>query len=278
MKGSRDLSLIALIACCFIQLPCMAQENSGASPRYTMPSGRGWSVCEAYLKFLNALPITEETLTCDLKVQQVPGMRYPVWHELDVSQNLDVIHQIEVLLGVGHIEPEPDKDFERWKRQREARMKANGEQPRLQKAHLALAANGAVETVLSYNYDIKMCEKELRAARAGKPYAHQLGEPNFFVYDEAKRKVLGSGYWVVLARGELVLFQGKPYYIELGFGSYDGAGTTSGGVRIKRLEPVTFSEVRELSIPNNPLYESHELCRIRFDYPFPRFNPPALSR
>jgi hypothetical protein len=195
-------------------------------------------------------------------------MREPDWHEMDISQNLDIVHQIEVLLGVGHIEPNPDKDFERWKRQREARMKSNEERPRLRRVRLAVAANGAVETVVSYNYDIQMCAKQLQVARTGKPYSHQLGEPNFFILDEAKRKVMGSSYWMTTIQGELLLFLGKPYYFDLGFGNHNW--DIGGHLFIKRLEPIPPSFSFHSEFPNDPLYDAHELCRIRFDYPFPR--------
>lgn len=278
MKATRQNFAISLLGCLFL-LSGAGSTQAGPvkeKPKYTMASGKGWSICEAYLKFLNSLPPTEETLRCDLKLKQVPGMREPDWQELDIAKNPPIVHQIELVLGVGHIEPNPEKDFERWKVQREKRMKANGEQPRLRRARLAVAANGAVETVLSYNVDIKQCEKQVAIAKAGKPYIVQLGQPNFFIFDEAKQRVLGSsGYWVAMTDGVLTLFQGKPYYIDLVFG---GGVDVSGSVIVKRLEPVPFSGVRELSIPNNPLYDSHELCRIRFDYPFPRFDLPPQPR
>lgn len=280
MKATRQHRVISVLGCLLLFFGVSSTQAGPVKekPRYTIASGKGWSICEAYLKFLNSLPPTEETLRCDLKLRQVPGMREPDWQELDIAKNLPIVHQIELVLGVGHIEPNPEKDFKRWKVQRETRVKTNGEKPHLRRARLAVAADGAVETVLSYDVDINRCEKHLKLAKATQPAAPGYREPNFFVFDEVKQRVLGSSYWTSMTGGVLVLFQGKPYYIELGFGGYDYNLDISGSLIVRRLEAVPFSEVRELSIPNNPLYDSHGLCRIRFDYPFPRFDLPLHPR
>lgn len=279
-KLNRTRPLIALFGCLLLLVGVAGThaEPAREKPRYTMASGKGWNVCETYLKFLNALPASEETLRCDLKLKQVSGMRELDWQEMDIAKNLPIVHQIELILGIGYIEPNPEKDFERWKVQRNARIKANGEQPRLRRGRFALAADGPVETVLSYNVDINRCEKEVKIAKTGAPAGPGHREPTFFVFDEAKQRVMGSGYWTSMTNGVLTLFQGKPYYIELGFGDYGPGGAVRGAVIIKRLEPVPFSEVRELTLPDMPWYGSHELCDIRFDYPFPRFNPPFPPR
>lgn len=246
---------------------CATPIAHAEKPRYTLPSGKGWAICEAYLKLLNATPANEEVPTCDLKLKRVSGMREPDWEELDIAQNLETVHQIEVLLGVGHIDPAPEKDFERWKIQREARIKANEEKPRLRRTHLALVPGGPVETVFTYDFDTQLCEKEVHKAYHRIPARAELGEPNFFIYDEVKKKVSGSSYWTTMARGSLELFQGKPYFLNLTFG-WDGY-SAAGRINISRLEAVAPSVMRLYDVPNDPLYDAHELCSIRFDYPFP---------
>ncbi|MCK6406955.1 MAG: hypothetical protein L6Q60_13190 [Rhodocyclaceae bacterium] len=222
-----------------------------------------------YLKFFTATPAREEVPMCDLRLTRVPGMREPDWEELDIAKHLEIVHQIELLLGVGYIEPAPEKDFKRWKVQREARVHANGERPRLRRTQMTLVPNGPVETVLTYDFDVQLCEKEKHFARLGLPFSSELGKSNFFIYDEAKQKVAGSSLWTTMARGVLTLFQGKPYFLNPGFG-WDGE-RASGGVKISRLEAVHPNAVggRMHDFPDDPLYGSHELCEVRFDYPFP---------
>ena len=244
----------------------MTAPVSAEKPNYTLTSGKGWAVCETYLKFLNATAVNEEMPMCDLKLKRVPGMLEPDWEELDISNHLGTVHQIELLLGVGHIEPAPEQDFGRWKVQREARTNANGERPRLRRTRLALVPGTAVEVVLSYDVDLQSCEKEVRRARQRISFKAELGQPNFFVYDEVKHKVSGTSYWTTMARGFLVLFQRKPYFLNLVYG-WDGA-RDAGRIRISRFEPVSPSVMQQHDFPNDPLYDSHELCSIRFDNPF----------
>lgn len=280
MKSTRQ-HRINIILGFLLLLPGFASthaEPAPEKPRYTIVSGKGWTICETYMKFLNSLPANEETLRCDLKLKQVPGMREPDWQEMDIIKNLPIVHQIELILGHLYIEPNPEKDFERWKAQRNARIKANGEQPRLRRGRFALAADGPVETVLSYDVDIHYCEKEIKIAKTGALADPGHTKPTFFVFDEEKQKVMGGNYWASMARGVLTTFQDKPYYIELGFGDYGPGGAVRGAVIIKRLEPVLPSPMRLYDVPNDPLYDKHELCDIRFDYPFPRPNPPYPPR
>ena len=91
--------------------------SARAQPRYSLKSGSGWAVCEAYVKFLNAMPANEGPPLCDMKFKRVPGMREPDWEELNIAAHLPVVHQIELLLGIGHFTPAPDQDFDRWKEQ-----------------------------------------------------------------------------------------------------------------------------------------------------------------
>ena len=239
-----------------------------------MTSGRGWGVCESYVKFLNAMPVGEEDPPlCDNKFERVPGMREPDWKELDIASHLPVVHQIELLLGIGRITPAPARDFDLWKQQFRQRTESQGQAPRLRRVRLALVPGGEVETVLSYDQDVKLCEKEVGAMKRGGLYRASLGEPNFCVFDEAQQRVMGSGYWLVRMAGALGLYLGKPYYFNLYLhGGIDpvkvvNAGTLIGYLSVKRLEPAAPSESLKLNVPDDPLYSYHELCAIQFDYP-----------
>ncbi len=264
-----------------------------SKPRYNLAHGKGWSVCEAYLKFLNATPASEEPPMCDLKLKRVPGMREPDWEVLDLQQNLKLVHEIELILGGGRIEPAPDRDFERWKAQFRERTQVRGEQPRLRRTRMKLVLQeyfeigaaevggprriptGRVETLLAYDLDLTSCEKELRKARQGRIGGLGRTQPNLFVFDEATQRVMGSGGYALRLEGEWWLYDGRPYYVNRQFG--DAAGPKRGSLDrgghlyIKRVEPSSSM------LPGNPPYLDREICRIRFDYPFPEFDCTKAS-
>ena len=253
-----------------------AAATAKAQPRYTLQSGRGWAVCEANLKFLNATPASEDPPLCDMKFKRIAGMREPDWEELDVAANLPVVHQIELLLGIGHIEPAPLRDFDLWKEQVRQRIKDQDQTPRLRRTRLAMLPGGPVETLLSYDQDANLCRKEVGSLKTGGQYRNKLGEPNFFIFDEAQQRVLGGDFWVVHGAGTLWLYLDKPYYFNLYVGGgidplkVVNAGTLDGTLFVKRLEPALRSKYYESVFPNEPPYRDHELCAIQFNYPIAR--------
>ena len=270
----------SMLSASLLLLPCTqaaepAAPRVWAKPRYILQSGRGWGVCEAYVKFLNAMPAGEDPPLCDKKVRHVPGTSEPAWEELDIETHLSVVHQIELLLGIGRIAPAPLQDFDLWKQQFRERIKAQSQAPRLRRVRLALVPDGPIETLLSYDQDVKLCKKEVNKMKDRELYRSSLGEPNFFVFDESQQRVMGSGYWVTGMAGTLTLYIGKPYYFDLyvegGIGSeYINPGVLSGRLFVKRLEPAMPSESLKLNFPNDPLYSEHELCLIEFKYPIQR--------
>lgn len=279
------ITMSSLAWCMGMHLPAFGAEParaSGASKhRYTLAHGKGWSVCEAYLKFLNATPATEEPPLCDLKLKRVPGMREPDWEVLDVHQNLKLVHEIELILGIGRIEPAPDRDFERWKTQFRERTQVQGQQPRLRRTRMKLVSKeyfeigaaevggpqkiptGRVETLLAYDLDLTSCETEVRKARQGQLHGLGQDQPNLFVFDEATQRVMGDGSYGMRIQGELWLYGGRPYHFE--------HPASDGQLIIKRVEP------SDSMLPGDPPYLDRELCRIRYDTPFPGFDCSKAS-
>ena len=260
-SGARTLALALLLAA----LPAVAvgpQDGKATKPRYSMPSGRGWGVCEAYLKFLNSTPADEEPPMCDLKLARVPGMQEPDWEVLDIEQHLQYVHQMELILGKFEIEPEPEKDFALWQTQRKARIDKLGQQPRLRRAKLALVQGGPVETVLAYDFDTARCAGEVKKARQGHVYDMDLDRPHFFALDVKQTQVKGDAPWLVDMRGQLWLYGGAPYYANQS--AQGDMGENAAYVYINRIRTLT----QTLS-PDQLPYLRQELCRIRFDYPFP---------
>lgn len=71
-----------------------------------LQSGKGYTVCEAYLKYLNSLP---DTPKCEVPVP--PGFTLPEWEELDFLEHLDWAYQIAREKFVGTYK----MSFEDWK-------------------------------------------------------------------------------------------------------------------------------------------------------------------
>lgn len=258
--GACGLALALLLAA----LPAHAGPQGGKAtkPRYTMPSGRGWGVCEAYLKFLNSTPADEEPPMCDLKLGRVPGMKEPDWEVLDIEQHLQYVHQIELIIGKSEIEPEPEKDFALWRVQRKERIGKLGQQPRLRRAKLALVQGGPVETVLAYDFDTARCAGEVKKARQGHVYDMRLDRPHFFALDAKQEKAIGDVWWLTDMRGQLLIYGGAPYYMNQS--SQGDMGESAAYVYVNRIQPLN----QTLSANQLP-YMRQNLCRIRFDYPFP---------
>lgn len=259
---------ILVLALLLAALPAFAggtQGSKAAKPRYTMPSGRGWGVCEAYLKFLNSTPADEEPPMCDLKLGRVPGMKEPDWEVLDIEQHLEYVHQMELIIGKFEIEPEPEKDFALWQVQRKERINKRDQKPRLRRAKVALVQGGPVETVLAYDFDAARCLGELKKAKRGVVY--DVGAPNrphFFILDTNRQKILGTWDWPIRTLGEVWLYKEASYYMNLSV--MDQVGERGVSVYVKRIQPIL-----QTRSPDEPPYISQELCRIRFDYPFPPF-------
>jgi hypothetical protein len=133
-----------------------------AEPKYRLVQGKGYTVCETFLKNLNAFPRSDPPMICQQKIHpSSKGFRWPVWEDLDLQSNLPLIYAAESLLPmftkVGTKAPE----FEEWKRQFEERLKADGSNPRLRKTRLALNERGP-ETIIAYEPDPGHCERLLK--------------------------------------------------------------------------------------------------------------------
>lgn len=274
-RAAATLAAVLCAAFC-LHISAYGAEPVDVAPRinYKMKWGHGWSVCESYLKALNARRAGEGPPLCSLNLDRLPGASEPKWEVLDIAAHLPLVHQVELLLGRSNIEPEPERDFEQWKAQREQRIKDKGQTPRLRRARVPLAADGPVETFLSYDLDVTGCAKA--AGSLHRPDGGFIGadvHPNFLLYDEVRKQprkpTLGTTY-----QDMLFLYRGRPHYVaqfvsQIGDGvspgKLDSVAGIVGSLFVGRLEPIAPSP--EDSRSDWPPYRSHELCEIRFDAP-----------
>lgn len=70
-------------------------------------TGKGYVVCETYLRYLNSLP---DTPKCEVPVP--PGFKHPEWEEVDFMQHLDWAYQIAKNKFYG---PRRSLAFDDWK-------------------------------------------------------------------------------------------------------------------------------------------------------------------
>jgi len=174
-------------------------------------SGKGYAVCEAYLKHLNSLT---EIPKCDVPVPL--GFKQPDWEEMDIMKHLNLAHQIELAQGGASI----DKNFESWSRAFIEQTKSGRIAPQIRKTQ-AQPFGEKMITLLAYTRDSLGCKRPEDSAF---PRFHwfQVGYAYFLLtdYPEASLRAIEGGLdSVSKGQAELLLYAGKPYFVRRFFGS-----------------------------------------------------------
>ncbi len=238
-----------------------------SKPHYTVSEGRGWSVCEEYLRALNSASASDPPPLCDLHLDRVPSVAQIGAQELRLDDHLHLVHEIELLLGASKVTPPPAKDFDGWRRQFDQRS-ARGEIPRLRRYQGPLTPDGPRETIFLYDVDLARC-----AATVQKKLPGTFAGSHILYFDSKRNKVLQDN--IVEFKGfnyELRLYKGRLH----AFRSYAGSDLTgpkketlvdAGWVGVYRFRAIGADPAIN---PDTNRYAQQELCRIRYDYPFPR--------
>ena len=137
-----------------------SSASSPSKPRYRIIQGKGYTVCEAFLKNLNAFPPDEPPMVCEQKIHPThPEFSRPTWEEMDVQSNLKLIYEVEGLhWRFRSIDAKP---FEEWEKHYQERIKTGEAKPRLRKTVLDLNGSGP-ETLIWYEYLIGKCADDLK--------------------------------------------------------------------------------------------------------------------
>ncbi len=174
-------------------------------------SGKGYAVCETYLKYLNTL---DKMPTCEVVVP--PDFQRPNWEELDVMQHLDWAYQAEVFSHIG-----TDMDFKRkypdeasWREKFLAEIQAGTIVPAMRTTRVTPIADGEEITLLAYTRNKRGClyvaQQKLGSYWAGVGYAH-------FRIMDSPGSPLAKIEGAVDSMGfqtELLFYQGRPYFVE----------------------------------------------------------------
>lgn len=267
---SDILKLLLTMAGLVIANACFAETGLKQihvkNEKFTISEGKGWSICENMRAYLNK---TDQQPRCSLAIDNMPGIHEPKWQNMNIEENLPLIHQMELLLGKTYIYYDkklnnvkggfmPSKNFEQWQIHFNTRIKKQQETPQLRKTRLKLSEDGKLETIIQYNQNINGCKSELER---NKRIQHPFSYSHTFVYDNNSNSVVAGKYWDIISSGKLLTYNNKTYLIDLFFGSNNQ--DVAGHISAKRLEHTDDPSVI-------PPYLTTLVCSIRFDYPFQR--------
>jgi len=216
-RAARSSSLVKfsfaiLLSSLLTPLAATAPDaKSSANARYKLVAGKGYSVCEAYLKHLNALPPEEPPPTCEIKLSpQYKNFRLPDWETLDWKKHLDWVFQLEQHLYV----PTPHDDalkrlsFTEWKKNYLARVESGRLKPGLRRAKVALNEHGP-EIVLDYDRRLGGCGESPRSA-----YGADGGSHYFVVVGGVPAQFELIAGW--RQTSHMVLFGDRAYFMLFG--------------------------------------------------------------
>ena len=192
------------------ELPSPPVSKQKPKPRFRVTEGKGWTVCESYVRFLNSLPQSEPPPLCHLKLS--PDLKEPDWEELDIHSHLELVYSIEKRraekLRVPSDYYPPVDNFDHWKSIVEQQISTGEAAPRLRRVRLALVEGGPVETILAYEKDRNSCDKEVKK----QGYTHVGSRTSLFIWNEQDQKIEEYISYIAFSLpSELLVFQGKPF-------------------------------------------------------------------
>ena len=201
-------------------------------PSYRLVAGKGYSICDTFLKHLNNLPTNAPPMICNIR----PNPAYnavtrddwditePKWEALDVQENRHLIYAAE-LQNPPYYKyqykyrepPEPFPTFDEWEADFEARIKAGKIHPRLYRTRLALNEEGGVETLIGYEPEPEACEQYLPKYE----WSTRSGGKHIFVFNDDPEEPVKTihGRSGSNRKLRIMLYRGEPYF---SWGGTDG--------------------------------------------------------
>jgi len=196
-------------------------DKTGGEARYRLVVGKGYSICETFLKHLNALSSDALPMVCNIR----PNPNYnaetrddwditqPVWEEMNVQKNLHLIFAAEMEYPPYSVyRHDPNKKlpiFDEWKVDFANRIKAGKLHPKIYRTQLVLNEKGGVETLIGYEPDQGRCERDIQKHDMARP-----GGKHIFVYNDDPEEPLkpirgkyGSNFLT-----HILSYRGRPYF------------------------------------------------------------------
>jgi len=263
IAASRKLAALWTLAL----LNCVVSAEEGRAPvsmedgnakavspperSWRVTAGHGYSVCEGFVRNLNAFSLRENEVprACELKIHpKFTAFAKPEWEELDLKSNLRLVHAAELLLKDWLVpRHNPSPVFEEWAPDYERKVE-NGEfQPRLRRTRLALNQKGP-ETLVWYEPDTRDCERYPDTAGIG---------GHIFVLRDNPQQPLKEIYGSTGSHSEtdVIAYRGKAFFL---------SGSSFGPRRVQLTISAVFSGKQP---PNSPYLDRYVLttrCEIEF--------------
>lgn len=157
----KILCYLSLLAVCVLTLPSIAFADGAKSskqrfdfckdPNAGCKPGKGYQVCEDYLKDLNAMPPDRKQNACVVWRDPIrKDFTLPDWESLDVLEHLDWIYEMEKKTLRWAANP-PPPSFETWHIHFEERIRRGEIKPTLKRTSLELLQGKGPVTVLAFN-------------------------------------------------------------------------------------------------------------------------------
>lgn len=177
-------------------------------------SGKGYSVCEDYLRYLNTL---DKLPVCEVVVP--PGFQRPTWEEQDVMQHLDWAYQAETFSHLG-----TDEDFRKEYPDETTFIKKFLEEirndkivPAMRTTKVTPIAGGEEITLLAYTRNRRACMDLLhKTLAAGFRSSGGIGGYVHSRIMDSPDRHLAEIPGAVASMSfpmELLLYRGRPYFV-----------------------------------------------------------------
>ena len=204
-----------------------ATSKTAASGRYRLVQGKGYTVCEQFLKNLNAFPVTDPPMVCEQKIHPThPEFSKPQWEEMDVQGNLKLIFAIESHLARFTAKLKAPLNYNTWLAEFQERIKSGKAKPRLRKTILALNERGP-EILAMYEPIVDECKNGGLEGDGG----------HVFVVHESDDDITVSQIGYNTDQRNVILIYGKrPYFVSAGF-SIENFRTPVSAIQIDRVLP-----------------------------------------
>lgn len=211
-------SFVFLILTGVLAVSAAHATEAEKKPRYSLVEGNGYTVCEAFVKNLNAFPAEEPMMACEQKIHPShPEFTRPTWEELDIQSNLKIIYEAERLLL--HVEAKP-KPFEEWLANYQEQIKSGVAKPVLKRFIIDLNGSGP-ETLIWYERSPNRCTESWKAyqyiggSNSNSGYLFILRSGSGLL--ELFGGLIGNQY-----RVDTIIYQGRPFFIDVFADKYSG--------------------------------------------------------
>lgn len=183
---------------------CADVGRGGCETGNLAKTGKGYAVCETYLKHLNVIT---EIPKCEAPIP--PKFKEPDWEELEISSHLPFAYQAEAIKfrgrGGGYKQP----DFETWRQQFLNEMQAGNIAPQMRKTTVQPFGEKSI-TLLAYTRDRKGCEV---VAMGRDSWWGDQGYVYFLSVDDSEKPLREIENRLSSTQSSLLLYSGKPYFV-----------------------------------------------------------------